>query len=66
MAIGDCSAVMRTPQAGLTDKIECENGFWITGACLGIRGTPPCCQEELCGKLYWPIGGKPPTLAERK
>lgn len=40
---------------------KCKNGFPVTGACQGAAGTPVCCNEALCGRLYEAFGGKPPT-----
>lgn len=42
----------------------CRNGFPQTGPCWGIAGTPICCNEEVCGRLYDKWGGRPPQQLE--
>lgn len=66
---GQCSAAYALPaKEGFLPNYACRNGFPLTGSCLGTAGTPVCCREELCGRLYdhcggWPLskakGGKP-------
>lgn len=52
----ECSAFL--PKNGMYGP--CHNGFpQILGACMGLGGTPVCCDENLCGRLY-PETGKPP------
>jgi len=42
------------------DKKLCKHGFLQSGACHGMAlGTPMCCQEELCGRMFDKNGGKP-------
>lgn len=41
----------------------CRDGHPQTAVCTGISAdtvTPACCNEELCGLMYEPFGGKPP------
>lgn len=64
--MAECSQVVRTPRPGLIDQVECRSGFMITGPCLGTAGTPICCNEEICGRIYFEIGGRPKTLDEQK
>lgn len=62
----ECSAVVRTQRPGLNDKVDCSNGFPVTGSCLGAAGTPMCCKEEWCGWAYQANGGKPIPLSVRR
>ena len=61
---GQCSAAYAQPaKEGFHPEYACSNGFPITGACLGTKGTPVCCQEERCGAMYGHCGGWPKVLA---
>ena len=55
---------MREECSGLAAKFEtyapCRHGFPMTGACFGTGGTPICCNERVCGRIYEQSGGKPP------
>lgn len=52
-----CSSAV--PERGVYGP--CKDGFPQTGACWGLSGTPVCCNEELCGRLYEQFGGSPPA-----
>ena len=40
----------------------CRNGFPQRASCFGTNGTPVCCQEEVCARLFEKWGGKPPDF----
>ena len=48
----DCSAARY-------DSHWCNNGFPQSGACFTGSGTPTCCQEAVCARLWSHNGGKP-------
>jgi hypothetical protein len=60
----ECSALIAIPREGFTNTYVCRNGFPVFGSCRGTAGTPMCCREEACGRLYNSSGGKPKPIEE--
>lgn len=51
-----CISLM--PKRGV--HAACRDGFPQTAACWGLPGTPACCNEALCARLFAGFSGKPP------
>jgi hypothetical protein len=51
---------MKACQSYMPDRDFCRDGFPQRSPCWGAPGTPVCCNEALCARLYDNNGGKPP------
>ena len=58
---GRCSSV---PPGGSMYQ-PCRDGFPMTAPCFAGRGTPVCCNEAVCGRLY-PETGEPVRESETR
>jgi hypothetical protein len=51
---------MKLCQSYMPDRDFCRDGFPQRASCIGLPGTPVCCNEVICAQMYESNGGKPP------